>query len=366
MRKKVLFIASGLLNIGGIEKYNQNLTRAIIKAGYFVKLISRNDTVDKFDNIPIASYGHIKCDILKKIIFSLRVFWDVIFFKPDIIFCGHINFSPLCYIIYKVLRKNYIVLTHGVDVWHIENRLKIKGLKLAYLITTVSNFTKDKIIKQIPELKNKIKLLPNTIDGSLFYPKNKPIYLLKRYKLKKNDKIILTVARLKKTEKHKGYYKILDILTDIVKEISEIKYILVGTGDDLENIQKYIKEKNLEKIVILTGYIPDNELPDYYNLCDVFVMPSKKEGFGIVFLEALACGKPVIAGNKDGSVDALLNGELGILVNPDDKNDIAEALIKVLNNNVSKKLVNSEYLSSKVLEIYNIDRFREKVIELIK
>jgi len=90
-------------------------------------------------------------------------------------------------------------------------------------------------------------------------------------------------------------------------------------------------------------------------------MPSKKEGFGIVFLEALACGKPVIAGNKDGSVDAVLNGELGILVNPDDEDDIAKELIKVLKNDVSKKLINSEYLRTKVLEHYGIDRFIEKV-----
>jgi len=364
--KRILFIASGLLNTGGIEKYNQNLLKSILESGYSVKVISRNDTKDKFNNASLISYGHIKYDIFKKIIFSLRIFWEAFCFHPDIIICGHINFSPLCYMISRFINIKYIVLTHGIDVWHVNNKLKIKGLKEARLIATVSNFTKNKIIKQIPEVKNKIKLLPNTIDGSIFYPEPKPTYLMKRHGLKENNKIILTVARLKRTEKYKGYYKILDILPNIAREISGIKYILIGSGDDLENIQKYVKKKNLEKIVILTGYIPDSELSDYYNLCDVFVMPSKKEGFGIVFLEALACGKPVIAGNKDGSVDAVLNGELGILVNPDDEDDIAKELIKVLKNDVSKKLINSEYLRTKVLEHYGIDRFIEKVKELIK
>lgn len=363
---RILFIVSGLLDTGGIEKYNQNLVRATIKAGYSVKLISRNDIVDKFNNIPIASYGHIKHDIFKKIIFALRIFWEAFYFHPDIIICGHINFSPLCYIISRFMNIKYIVLTHGIDVWHITSKIKIKGLKEAHLIATVSNFTKDRIIEQIPEIKRKIKILPNTIDGSIFYPKPKPTYLMKRHGLKENDKIILTVARLKRTEKYKGYYKILDILPDIAREISEIKYILIGSGDDLENIQRYIRKKNLKKIVILTGYIPDSELPDYYNLCDVFVMPSKKEGFGIVFLEALACGKPVIAGNKDGSVDALLNGELGVLIDPDSDDEITEALVKVLKHEISKKLTNGEYLRRKVLENYGVDRFKENVLKLLK
>ena len=80
---------------------------------------------------------------------------------------------------------------------------------------------------------------------------------------------------------------------------------------------KLVEEKNLTNNFILTGYIEDKELTDHYLLADVFVMPSTQEGFGIVFLEALVCGLPVIAGNKDGSVDALLNGKLGKLIDPD-------------------------------------------------
>lgn len=361
MSKKILFIVSGLLNTGGIEKYNQNLVRATLEVGYSVRIISRNDIEDKFDNIPIASYGRIKYDISKKIAFSLRVLLEVLFFSPDMIICGHINFSPLCYLVSKFLKKKYIVLTYGIDVWHINSSVKLQGLKNANLIISISNFTKEKIVKQIPKLKNKIKLLPPTINSSLFYPKPKPIYLIKRHNLKGNNKIILTVARLKRTEEYKGYYKILDVLPDIVKKIPEIKYILVGSGDDLENIQRYIEKKNLKKIVILTGYIPDNELPDYYNLCDIFIMPSKKEGFGIVFLEALACGKPVIAGNKDGSADVALGGDIGILIDPDNLEEIKKAIISVLKGEVDKKLFNGKYLRERVLKEYGFESFMERI-----
>src|SRR5205085_8790504 len=109
-----------------------------------------------------------------------------------------------------------------------------------------------------------------------------------------------------------------------------VRYILAGRGPDRGRIEALIRELELEECVILPGHIPEHELAGLYNLCDVFAMPSKGEGFGIVFLEALGCGKPVLAGNKDGSVDAVLDGELGALVDPDDIAQIEQTLIEIL------------------------------------
>lgn len=78
------------------------------------------------------------------------------------------------------------------------------------------------------------------------------------------------------------------------------------------------------------GRVPAEELADHYRLCDVFAMPSTGEGFGIVFLEAMACGKPVIGGTRDAAVDALRHGELGVLVDPEDPVQLRDALIAVL------------------------------------
>ena len=109
----------------------------------------------------------------------------------------------------------------------------------------------------------------------------------------------------------------------------------------------------------MTGFVPDSQLADYYNLCDVFAMPSKGEGFGIVFIEALACGKPVLAGNKDGSVDALANGELGALVNPDDLNEIANTLIQILQGIYPNPIMyKPEILRQKTIEYFGFDKFK--------
>ena len=144
-----------------------------------------------------------------------------------------------------------------------------------------------------------------------------------------------------------------------------MKYIIGGRGDDITRIKQLIKDNALEDKVILAGYIPEDELCDYYNLCDVFVMPSKGEGFGIVFLEAMACEKPVIAGNRDGSVDALLNGELGILVNPDDSKELIETIKSVLDGTAKKNHLSGKHLREKVIKSYGFTHFQNNLNNIL-
>src|SRR4029077_4515742 len=119
----------------------------------------------------------------------------------------------------------------------------------------------------------------------------------------------------------------------------KVKYLLGGRGPDRPRVEGLIQELGVGEEVVLPGYIPDHELCAHYNLCDLFGMPSKGEGFGIVFLEALACGKPVIAGNKDGSGDAVLNGRLGALVDPDSVEEIEETLLQALTNALPQQML---------------------------
>ena len=112
------------------------------------------------------------------------------------------------------------------------------------------------------------------------------------------------------------------------------------------------------------GSVENSELPAFYNLCDVFAMPSKGEGFGIVFLEALASGKPVIAGNKDGSVDALLGGELGVLIDPDDLSQLEQALVLTLSRKHPLTILQDpNALRQRVIEAFGYSQFTRAVKE---
>ena len=144
----------------------------------------------------------------------------------------------------------------------------------------------------------------------------------------------MTLTRLSSKELYKGYDQVLESIHLLKEKYPSIKYLIVGKYDAAEKqrIDNIIVRLSLQQQVVFTGYIPDEELSRHYQIADLYVMPSKKEGFGIVFIEAMLYGLPVIAGNKDGSTDALLQGRLGVLVDPDDQYAITEAIKKVLVN----------------------------------
>ncbi|MEB3226072.1 MAG: glycosyltransferase [Synechococcus sp.] len=292
--------------------------------------------------------------------FTLQVLLAAIFNRPDVIICGHVNFSPLAAKIATLFKIPYWVIVHGVDVWNLKNPSKITGLKSADQIISVSHYTRDRLLQEQALDPEKIVVLPNTFDASRFHIDPKPQYLLEKYALKPDQPVVLTIARLADEEGYKGYDQIIRALPEIVKTLPNVHYLLGGKGNDKKRIERLIKDLDLENHVTLVGFIPDEALVAHYNLCDVFAMPSKGEGFGIVYLEALACGKPCLGGNQDGAIDALCQGRLGALVNPDDINEIAKTLIQILQKTYPNPLIyNPDALRQKVIEIYGFQRFQK-------
>jgi len=144
--------------------------------------------------------------------------------------------------------------------------------------------------------------------------------------------VILTVGNL---VERKGHDVVLKSLPKVLKEVPNTVYLIVGDGEQKQNLKELVDELGLGEQVIFTGRVPEKELPQYYNACDVFIMPSREigsdiEGFGIVFLEAGACSKPVIGGRSGGIIDAVEDGVSGILVDPTNVDEISQTLITLL------------------------------------
>lgn len=358
---RILFLVPSVVSgKGGIQTYTNFVIKALCELNIELSVISLSDRSD-LCNQDYLFYPCAKIKYLSKSIFAINAIAQAIKFKPDIILCGHVHFLPICYLIKKIFRVPYFVITYGIEIRNL-CFLEAWYIKQARKIFSISRFTKDCITKQIYNYDTGlIRILPNTSDQSRFQPKGKPLYLMKRLGIDKEEKIILTICRLAKSEKYKGYDKVIMAFKNISQQFPKLKYIIGGSGDDLDRIKRIIKDNHLEAKIILPGFVPEEELPDYYNLCDVFIMPSLNEGFGIVFLEALSCGKPVIAGDKDGSSDALLDGELGLLIDPLNLGKITKALVDVLTKQAPARIFDKEYLRRRVCEEYNFDKFKEKL-----
>jgi glycosyltransferase involved in cell wall biosynthesis len=251
--------------------------------------------------------------------------------KPDIVILSHINLAVIGLLIKTINPKCKIwLVAHGIEVWRPLSELGKSLLKRCDKVICVSNFTRQQMITLHGTDPAKCTVLNNAVDPFMKLPLNftKPEHLLKRYWLTNENQVIFTLTRLASTEQYKGHDQVIKVMSKLKEKFPNVRYILAGQYDHSEEIriQKLITQYKVEEEVILPGFIQEDELSDYFLLADLFVLPSKKEGFGIVFIEALACGLPVICGNVDGSVDAIRDGELGTAINPDGLAELEKAL----------------------------------------
>jgi glycosyltransferase involved in cell wall biosynthesis len=165
--------------------------------------------------------------------------------------------------------------------------------------------------------------------ASSYFPREKRRDLVEKYALD-DKRVILTVGRISSSEGYKGHDRIIRALPEVIAQVPNAIYLIAGAGDDKQRLEQFAAERGLTGRVVFAGHVPDGELADYYALADLYTMPSTGEGFGIVFLEAAACGLPVVAGNADGSVDALAEGQIGCLVDPEAHGQVTSALIRAL------------------------------------
>lgn len=304
---------------------------------------------------------------LRTAIFAAQIILWGLWQRPSLVIATHLNFTVAAYWLKRLAGMPYWGVAHGVDAWNIDRPALQTALQNADKIISVSGYTRDRLLEDQLLDPAKVVLLPNTFDASRFQIAPKPEYLMKRYGLTADSSIILTVARLDQSEQYKGYDQIMQALPEIRRQIPGVRYILAGKGSDRPRIEELIARLGLQECVTLAGFVPDEELGDHYNLCDVFAMPSKGEGFGIVYLEALACGKPTLGGDRDGAIDALCHGEFGALVDPDNIEQIAQTLIEILLGNYPHPLMfNPQMLRQKVIERYGFESFKLTLSELIK
>jgi phosphatidylinositol alpha-1,6-mannosyltransferase len=318
-------ISDGFGGFGGIAQFNQNFLRALAASDFIAEVVVLPRLADTTDTI-LPGRLQQEHPAGNKLAYILRAFQITFANRPfDIIFCGHAHMAPLAAVLCEITGAKLWIQLHGIEAWKPSSWLCGRSLRRATLLTAVSRYTRRQLLAWLSIDPVRVKILPNTVDER-FIPGPKPQLLVERHALE-GRKVLLSVSRLAASERYKGHDRLIKALPAVLRAHPETAYVIVGEGDDRARLEALVESAGVATAVRFVGQVTNEELPDYYRLADLFVMPSTGEGFGIVFLEASACGLPTIGGNADGSVDALAEGRIGTLVDPNDVSGLAKAIV---------------------------------------
>jgi phosphatidyl-myo-inositol dimannoside synthase len=243
-------------------------------------------------------------------------------FGADRIVCGHIGLLPVAWLARRLRpRLRYYLVAHGIEVWRPYSGLEQRALRGATRILCVSDYTRREILRQIAVPAEQMVIVPNTLDPSLAFETPGPT--------DGRPPLILTVTRLEATEQYKGVSHLIEAMPTLRAVLPAARLRIVGTGSDLPRLRALTGRLGVSDAVEFAGHQSDEDLRAAYRDCTLFALPSRKEGFGIVYLEAMAAGKPCL-GARAGATPEIIDAASGVLVDYGDVAQIASRLVWAL------------------------------------
>jgi phosphatidylinositol alpha-1,6-mannosyltransferase len=230
----------------------------------------------------------------------------------------------------------YLLYAHGEEIL-----IALSSRKLAWIVPMIycgaaaiianSHNTK-RLLQDIGVDASRLNVIHPGVDPQSFCVSLKAAQRIRQKHQLGIAPVLLTVGRL---QRRKGQDMVIQALPRILQRIPQVKYVMVGTGEELASLTTLAQVLGVQDSIVFAGSVPDQELAAYYAMCDVFIMPNRQiggdiEGFGMVYLEAGAAGKPVIGGTSGGTDDAIVEGVTGRRVDGNSCDEIANAVIDLL------------------------------------
>jgi phosphatidyl-myo-inositol dimannoside synthase len=303
---------------------------------------------------PSAAVGRVRL--------AIALFTYLVQHRPAHVYCGHIHLAPLIESLCKPLSIPYTVLTYGKEVWETLPISKQRALHNADRIWTISRYSRDRACASNGIDPAKFDMVPCVVDGDMFTPNVPSSDLIAKYHLA-DATVIMTVARLWSGDPYKGVDVTIRALPEIAQVWPNIKYLVIGRGDDQPRLAQLAVDLGVSDRVIFAGFVATADLVAHYRLADAYVMPSQ-EGFGIVYLEAMACGVPVLSGDADGSADPLQDGKLGWQVPHRDPAAVATAVITMLKGEDQR--CDGAWLRQQALALFSKAALVDRLQQLLK
>lgn len=320
---------------GGIQSYLQDLLRAYAQLdrphpAQVLILRDSQHCPNPWQGDPHFQFHYCKTPSpqLDRLVFLGKFLQTLQRHHPAQIFCGHINLLPLIAPLAQWRKLPYTLLTYGKEVWDPLPPKFQRPLQQTPKIWTISRHSRDQACRSNHLNPDRFQFLPCAVDGQHFTPGPANPQLQEQYGLN-GCQVLMTVARLHPGDIYKGVDITIQALPEILKTCPQVKYLVIGRGNDQPRLAQLARDLGVADRVVFAGFVPNEALVDHYRLGDVYVMPSQ-EGFGIVYMEAMACGVPVISGLGDGSADPLQDGRLGWQVPHRDPQAVAQACLEAL------------------------------------
>ncbi|HDD31793.1 MAG TPA: glycosyltransferase family 1 protein [Thermococcus litoralis] len=365
--------------IGGVASHMHHLAIKLKERGHEVAIVTNNRTTGKEEDLEKRGIELIKIPGIVSPLLEVNVTYGLKsseelneFLKDFDIIHSHHAFTPLALKAVKAgraMRRATLLTTHSISFAHESKLWEALGftislftdyLKYPHRIIAVSRAAKA-FIEHFTDVP--ISIVPNGVDDKRFSPTKEKDKIKAKFGIKGN--VVLYVSRM-------SYRKGPHVLLNAFSKIEDATLVIVGSGEMLPFLKAQAKFLGIEDRVVFMGYVPDDLLPEIFKMADIFVLPSvSSEAFGIVVLEAMASGVPVIATDVGGIPEVLKENEAGLLVPPGNELELRNAIQKLLNNEElrkwyginGRKAVEEKYSWDKV--VVEIEKVYEEIISNI-
>jgi phosphatidylinositol alpha-1,6-mannosyltransferase len=362
-KRKVLVLAPSLKGIGGVQNYTKTFVDALrdVLGKNRVRVVAvPEEARARPDELPALRAS-------AKVHFLMSAVASAILWRPDLVICAHIGVAPVGRLIQRLTGIPYWLVLYGVEVWGDLTPAKLQALRAARRLVSITRFTLDATIKchalrEIPAV-----ILPPTLPRQRFSsPETSSVALAESRR-----PMVLTVGRIAASERYKGHDVMLEAWSSVLQRVPDAEYWIVGDGDDRERLESRARDLGVAGSLRFAGSVSHEELAVCYDRCSVFAMPARTdldphaprgEGFGIVFLEAMAHGRPVVGPRIGAPAEFIRSGEHGLLVDPTNPREVADALTELLSDPARAQRMGDAAKEWVALE-FSFEKFCERVRE---
>lgn len=242
-----------------------------------------------------------------------------------LVIVGHIGLAPVAWLLKNLaLIDTYVIVIYGKEAWRRRGWLERLAIGRSDAVVALSRYTERQFARHNPIHKTQSRVILPAV--------NWPCPVAKPFRAEGGAFHVLSVGRLSRRDHGKGFDNVLRAFAALRSQCPEVQLTMAGDGDDLPRLRRLAQELQIQDDVVFPGPVTEPELAALYGACDVFIMLSREEGFGLVFLEAMSFGKPCVGAGAGGSVEAIDHGVDGYLVDAADSQAQASCLKKLLEN----------------------------------